>query len=182
MRGKLLVKLLSAVVAAAMLLPLFYSVGLAEGQDNVVYDAGTTVEAENCTIHKAHGKILEDQKASGGSTVELINGQPGGNRYVPTDDTWTGVTAQFRVTEAGTYAASMRYYSSSLGNDSFYYSFGEDSFVEDETTVCEDGDTIGKRLVRRICSRVYIKYGLLCASRDFASTKSRLVIHGLRRQ
>lgn len=146
MRGKLLVKLLSAVVAAAMLLPLFYSVGLAEGQDNVVYDAGTTVEAENCTIHSAHGKIIEDQKASEGSTVELINGQPGGNRYVPTDDTWTGVTAQFRVTEAGTYAASMRYYSSSMGNDSFYYSFGTDDFVEGATTVCEDGEYHWKTL------------------------------------
>lgn len=67
MRGKLLVKLLSAVVAAAMLLPLFYSVGLAEGQDNVVYDAGTTVEAENCTIHKAHGEAVKDPKANVGS-------------------------------------------------------------------------------------------------------------------
>lgn len=165
-----------------MLLPLFYSVGLAEGQDNVVYDAGTTVEAENCTIHKAHGKILEDQKASGGSTVELINGQPGGNRYVPTDDTWTGVTAQFRVTEAGTYAASMRYYSSSLGNDSFYYSFGEDSFVEDETTVCEDGEYHWKTLGTAYLQPGVYKVRIAVARAGTSHRQTRLVIHGLRRQ
>lgn len=138
MRGKLLVKMLSIVLALTMALPLLSAVGFAEGQETV-FDTGVAVEAENGTILSAHGAKVEDSKASGGWAVELTNGQPGGNRYVPTDDTWTGLSFSFNVTKADMYTLSFSYYSSSQGNDSYYSSFASDSFKEQSTSVCEDG-------------------------------------------
>ena len=141
MRGKLLVKLLSAVVAAAMLLPLFYSVGLAEGQDNVVYDAGTTVEAENCTIHSAHGKIIEDQKASEGSTVELINGQPGGEPLC-TDWTIHGLVSLHNSASQRQVLTRLLCVTIHLQWEMtcFTTALGRMNFVEGATTICEDGE------------------------------------------
>ncbi len=123
-----------------MLFSLCSVTGVAQENAEPTMTADETVEAEACVIISEHGKDVEDDRASGGHAVELVNGQPGGDRYVPTDDSWTGLSVTFRVEEKGTYALSFRYLSSSNGNDSFYYSFASESFVEGATTVCEDGE------------------------------------------
>lgn len=139
MRGKRLKRWMASLLAVTVLFSLCSVTGFAQENAEPSMTAGETVEAEACVIISDHGKDVEDDRASGGHAVELVNGQPGGNRYVPTDDTWTGLSVTFQVEAAGTYALSFRYLSSSNGNDSFYYSFASESFVEGATTVCEDG-------------------------------------------
>ena len=86
MRGKHLKKWIAGVLAMTMLFSLCSVTGFAQENAEPTMTADETVEAEACVIISDHGKDVEDDRASGGHAVELVNGQPGDNRYVPTDD------------------------------------------------------------------------------------------------